>query len=392
MSSVPGDGRGWSLEARLALQRGDARAARELFERATASGAADADTWYGLSLALKLLGEARQESAALDRLLEQAPHHLAALVRKGDLYTQEGDRRAGMSYYRVALKVAARTPGLTAQWRAELARVEAICQESMRAYEEHLFADLRRRGLGDPGTERFGRAMDLVLGRRQIYHQQPRYFHFPELPEIAFFDRDAFAWGRALEAATSQIQAELEAVLADGTGIEPYMRREDRRPTFNRNGLLEDPSWSAFHLLKKGQAVPGNAERCPATLAALAQVPLCTIPGRTPTVLFSILRPGAHIPPHNGYINIRLICHLPLVVPPECALRVASETRPWREGELMIFDDTIEHEAWNRSSRVRAVLLFDIWRPELTDIERSLVAAMLESIDRFGGVRHEWNQ
>jgi aspartyl/asparaginyl beta-hydroxylase (cupin superfamily) len=83
---------------------------------------------------------------------------------------------------------------------------------------------------------------------------------------------------------------------------------------------------------------------------------------------------------------------LPLIVPPGCALRVGNETRAWREGELVVFDDTIEHEAWNKSAEVRVVLLFDIWRPELTDIERSLVAAMLESIDGFGGSRREWTQ
>jgi aspartyl/asparaginyl beta-hydroxylase (cupin superfamily) len=234
--------------------------------------------------------------------------------------------------------------------------------------------------------------MDLLLGKRQIYHQQPVYFHFPELPEIQFYDRERFPWVPALEAAAPQIRTELEAVVASGEGIEPYMQREARRPTFDSNSLLDDLSWSALHFFRHGELVPAAAARCPATMAALSQVPLCAIKGRTPTALFSILRPGAHIPPHNGYINTRLICHLPLVLPPDCALRVGNETRPWREGELMIFDDTIEHEAWNRSSQVRAVLLFDIWRPELTAAERALVAEMLESIDRFGGPSREWTQ
>ena len=134
------------------------------------------------------------------------------------------------------------------------------------------------------------------------------------------------------------------------------------------------------------------AARCPATLDALRRLPLCRIAGRTPTALFSLLRPGAHIPPHHGYLNARLICHLPLIVPGDCALRVGNETRAWRQGELMIFDDSMEHEAWNRSAELRVVLLFDIWRPELTDAERALVAATLESIDRFGGNAEDWTQ
>ena len=73
-----------------------------------------------------------------------------------------------------------------------------------------------------------------------------------------------------------------------------------------------------------------------------------------------------------------------------CALRVGNDTRPWREGEIVIFDDTIEHEAWNPTQELRVVLIFDVWRPELSDKERALVAVMLKAIDQFGGPRREW--
>jgi aspartyl/asparaginyl beta-hydroxylase (cupin superfamily) len=98
-----------------------------------------------------------------------------------------------------------------------------------------------------------------------------------------------------------------------------------------------------------------------------------------------MLRPGARIPAHTGLLNTRLICHLPLIVPEGCGLRVGNETRPWVEGETLIFDDSIEHEAWNGSDRLRVVLLFDIWRPELSPDERDLVAAMLAAVDSYGG-------
>ena len=66
----------------------------------------------------------------------------------------------------------------------------------------------------------------------------------------------------------------------------------------------------------------------------------------------------------------------PLVVPPACGFRVGNEVREWDEGRLIIFDDTIEHEAWNESDRDRVVLIFDIWRPELSAQERREVAAL----------------
>jgi aspartate beta-hydroxylase len=375
-----------------ALQRGDAKAACQHFERATATGSATADAWFGLSLAHRRLGSAQAERTALDRTLELDPRNVPALIRKGDLYTAQSDTRAATTFYRAALKIARSMRSTPAEWRAELDRVAATVQGNARAFEQHLLDDLNRSGLGKPGTQRFTRALDLLLGRRQIYQQQPQVFYFPELPQIEFYDRADFPWAVALEQDTAAIREELRAILRAGERFTPYMQASADRPAFNNNGLLNDPSWSACHLIRNGEDVAANAALCPATMKALRRLPLCRIPGRTPTVLFSLLRPGTHIPPHHGFLNTRLICHLPLIVPPGCALRVGNETRPWKEGELVIFDDTMEHEAWNRSSELRVVLLFDIWRPELTETERALVSAMLESIDRFGGPRREWSQ
>ena len=85
-------------------------------------------------------------------------------------------------------------------------------------------------------------------------------------------------------------------------------------------------------------------------------------------------------------LNCRLICHLPLIVPPGCWLRVGNETRHWEEGKLMIFDDSIEHEAKNESDQTRIILLFDIWRPELSEHERTGISAIFDAIDRFSGL------
>jgi aspartyl/asparaginyl beta-hydroxylase (cupin superfamily) len=116
--------------------------------------------------------------------------------------------------------------------------------------------------------------------------------------------------------------------------------------------------------------------RFPKTWEAIRQAPLPGIYGWGPTVVFSLLKAGTRIPAHNGMYNIRLICHLPLIVPPGCRFRVGNEIREWEVGKLMIFDDTIEHEAWNDSGEDRVVLIFDIWRPELTEEERAQLLAL----------------
>jgi aspartyl/asparaginyl beta-hydroxylase (cupin superfamily) len=155
-------------------------------------------------------------------------------------------------------------------------------------------------------------------------------------------------------------------------------------------GMLNNPAWSAYFLWKNGEPVPEHAARCPKTLHALRNAPLAKVPWRSPSILFSLLQPGTRIPPHNGLINTRLICHLPLIVPGKCVFRVGNDQREWAEGKAWAFDDTIEHEAWNDSDRTRVILLFDVWRPELTDEERSLVVSLFEAIDAHSGRKPEW--
>src|SRR5690606_15553673 len=146
------------------------------------------------------------------------------------------------------------------------------------------------------------------------------------------------------------------------------------------------PDWGAYFLWKDGHEQPGAA-RCPQTMAALANAPLTQIPNRAPSILFSKLAAQTRIPPHTGMVNARLICHLPLRVPEGCGFRVGNEVREWVEGKAWVFDDTIEHEAWNTSNVDRYILLFDIWRPELTEEERHGVAALCRAIDSFGGAQ-----
>ena len=78
--------------------------------------------------------------------------------------------------------------------------------------------------------------------------------------------------------------------------------------------------------------------------------------------------------------NTRLVVHLPLIVPPNCSFRVGNETRPWEYGKAFVFDDSIEHEARNDSDDLRAVLIFDVWNPNLPPVERELVAALVNGV------------
>lgn len=381
-----------ALSGAAALRRRDPHAARRLFERLTSAGPEDADAWHGLALACNALGDEEAELGALDRALAVRPDHLSALMMKADHFAKSGDGRAAHAFYKAVVAGAAGRTDLSPELRAEVRRAERECARYTGSYERHLDDTLARAGF-DPATAspRFTHSLDLMFGRKRIFSQSPTSFYFPELPQRQFYERSEFPWLAKLEARTDEIRGELLGVLGEAAAFRPYVQSDASRPRREYGKLLDNPDWGAFYLIRSGEVVAEAAQRCPKTLESLRSVPLTDAPGRTPAVLFSLLRPGVRIPPHSGYTNARLICHLPLIVPDGCGLRVGNAVRRWFEGEALIFDDSIEHEAWNDSDTLRVVLLFDIWRPELTTEERRLVAATLAAVGSYGGKAAAWD-
>ena len=316
--------------------------------------------------------------------MADAERGIRDLLARGQAYARAGDTRAAASFFAAALRAAGgRDPA--APLASELRDADAYVRRAAADYQAHLERAVAAVG----GGPRLDEALAILLGRKPLhipdvaYPQRPSIFHFPGLPHRPFYERDSFGWAPALESVTPAIRAEVEALLAQGAEFRPYIEGEKNRPQRDFHGLQGDPSWSALYLWKDGSVVERNAERCPRTMAALRTVPLSHIGSRTPSVLFSLLRPGAHIPPHTGMLNARLICHLPLIVPPGGWLRVGGERRSWKEGKLLIFDDSIEHEAKNPADELRIVLLFDIWRPELSEAERRGLSAIFDAIDAY---------
>jgi aspartyl/asparaginyl beta-hydroxylase (cupin superfamily) len=232
---------------------------------------------------------------------------------------------------------------------------------------------------------RFDKSLATFLQKRRVHRPQPTFLYVPELPAIEFFPRDEFPWLDEIEAATDDIREELIGVLADGNQVlEPYIALQ-ATPDEKWRALNNSRSWGVFYLWKAGEQIAENMARCPKTVAALSAWPKCELPGSAPTAVFSILEPRTRIPPHTGVNNARLICHLPLIVPPGCGFRVGAETRQWEPGKAFVFDDTIEHEAWNDSGEARAVLIFDIWNPYTTPAEREMVSALTTGVEQFYG-------
>ena len=328
---------------------------------------------------------------AADRALALDPRDLRALIAKGDALAGLGDDRAAASFYSSALRAAGDGKGLAPEVIADLRRARTAVQAQAQRFEAHLATSLAGAGFeAATSSNRFALSLDLMAGRKRLYQQEPRFYLFPGLPQIQFQPRETLPWLAGVEAATEDIRAELDALLAEPELFRPYVEPRADRPNRDAVGMMSNADWSALFLWKDGEELPDIARRCPRTLAALAEVPLCRVPGRTPSILFSKLKAGARIPPHHGLINTRLICHLPLIAPPGSRFRVGNDTRDWREGQAWAFDDTIEHEAANDSGQDRTILIFDVWKPELSEEERALVSALFQAVDGYGAGGQAW--
>lgn len=364
-----------------ALQSGDAAAARILFEQVSASPQATPQLWLLLAQACDALDDRPATHRALDQVLEADSRNPFALIMKGDVYVRDGDDRAAVSFYRMALRSSEVLHSLPGDLADRLKRAAAAAGELERRFQRHLHDELGKSGF-DAVPKRLSEAIAIASGVQPIYLQQPTTFYYPGLPQTAWYEAGEFPWVAEMERAAPRMRAEIEQVLADERGLVPYVEKPKDRAS-RGHSLLDDARWSAFHLWKDGEVVAENARRCPATMDLLATAPMPHIRKRSPMALISILRPGTHIPPHSGMLNTRLICHIPLVVPPGCRLRVGAETRDVEEGKAMIFDDSIEHEAWNDGTSVRAVLLFEIWRPELSPAERDALTVVFDAITDY---------
>ena len=317
--------------------------------------------------------------------MSTAPGHtnIAALLDRADAFART-DARAAMSFYQAALQAARTSPYADSATLGRLRAAQEFIQRRTIEFQQSLDRTLAEFRSDDPAASiRLTHSLEMLNGQREIYPQQPSVFYYPYLAQRQFFEREDFGWVSGLEGAAPLIRQELLALVNEGADFEPYVQDHPARPKRDFHGLNNNADWTAFYLWKDGKLVEENARRCPRTVEALRKVPMSRIGARAPAVLFSKLEPGAHIPPHHGMLNCRLICHLPLIVPEGCWLRVGNESREWQEGKLLIFDDSIEHEAKNPSSEIRIILLFEIWRPELSEAERQGISAIFGAIDTF---------
>lgn len=371
----PSDPQAAIAQGLAALQARDHQRAAQLLQEAALHLPEAEFPWMALGNAEMALGNLDAAEAAIDRQLKLAFRDVGALLLKGLLREKLGDSRAAISFYQAAINQAGLTgsPPPLADLLAHAGRYIAGTQGDYAAHLQSV--------VGNDLSPTMREAMDLLTGTAQVQLQQPRMFYYPGLPQKYFYETSQFPWLEPMLALAPRMAEELENL--NRSVFAPYVVADGKRPAPN-NPLLNDIAWSALYFWKDGAEVAKNAAACPTVMEALAHAPMPTITSRAPNALFSRLLTRAHIAPHHGMLNTRLICHVPVKLAPDCTLRVGNETRSWEAGKALVFDDSVEHEARNAGNQERVILLFEIWRPEIPEADREVLSRIFQAIDAFG--------
>lgn len=391
LQSRPGDVDSLNVLGLIALRRGQLPRAQQLLESAVESNPNHALSRHYLGRVHDASGNVDGAVSAHGTAIELAPgmfiirlHYAVALERAGQ------NEQAALQYFRASSDAQAQGRWLSAETTAPgLRPMVEHAVRMVRQTRKASFANLL-----EPLRQKFGAdSLDRIEHGLRIYFQEeapvypdprqrPTFFYVPGLPPQPYLERTLFAWIERLEAQTFAIRQELLQLLPSPAGRERVFTTEAIAKE-NLRGLQSPPSWNGYYFYRHGERRADNCAACPVTASTLEFLPLSHVRDHGPEVLFSVFTAGTHLLPHRGVTNTRLVGHLPLLVPPDCALKVGGEVHEWREGRAVIFDDTYEHEAWNRGDRTRVVLIFDIWNPHLTEAERGAIEMIVPAMGDF---------
>ena len=378
------------------LGRGNAAQAIELLLTAQRLQPQDGGILHQLGELQMLAGDLLAAADSLRKGLNVAPSMFVARLRLGVvLERQEQWHEAMLTYFR-----AIDTAQACGRWVSDATTAPGL-REAVKHATRFVAAHRRELfdGIIEPLRQRYGRSeltrvdqcLAIYLGEQAPAlpdtRQQPKFLYFPGIPSQTFYPRKRFPAHTQLEAAADAIRDELRAVLADTQDVlVPFLGTNGAEAAAAHllgSSGTQGAAWDAFFFYRHGVRYDAHCAQCPQTSSALDSGSLVRVRDHAPEALFSVLRPGTHILPHRGVTNTRLVTHLPLIIPPDCALRVGGETHVWKEGHCITFDDTFEHEAWNRSDQTRVVLILDSWNPDLSEAERAAVTDLVAAIGDF---------
>lgn len=394
LNTTPDLAEGWRALSICHIQSGALIEATVALEQLIELAPRDIAAHQQLGKVLQQISSGADGIAALQQVITRVPYAWSSLLVLARGEEVAGDGLAALGHYQRAIKTAELrgfwlNDDSTAPWaRALLKHGRETLRRGRYALCEQWLAPLYHH-FGRDEMRRVSDCVAMFTGVKPLTisdsRQQPGFLYFPGLPESPQFDVEHAPFAADYRHAAPAIRDELAAVLAGSADVKPFHHG------INSEALSRGGDWDAYFFYRHGQRQQPHHDDCPVTASAIDALPLCRIGGHSPEVCFSIMRPGAHILPHRGVTNIRAVLHLGLMIPDGCALNLPGIANlQWQPGQIFAFDDTYEHEAWNRSDQLRAVLLADIWNPHLTAAEQQALKILVEQIGHFDTVNRAW--
>lgn len=376
--------------ATRALFRNELEQAQSFIERAIRINPERAELHQNLGIVLRARGFLSGALMAFDHALYRNPRLAIAWVQRGDILQGLEKIDESIASYRQAEQIAGNLVQLAAangpRTRYALERAAGLVHRYRKSMLDESL-DLIRRNHPKDSLARCETALSSMIQETHVEYadpqQRPMFCYVPNLSAKPFYDAKRFSTLRTLETSAHKIEHELRTVL-QGTqeSLQAYVNIPADHQGVWRD-LNHSPNWSSYHFYQNGRKIKENCDRCPETTAAIESLTLVRMQAHAPEVFFSILKPGTRIPPHYGLANYKLAVHLPLIIPENCGIQVGDVTQEWTLGQCLVFDDSFEHSAWNLSSELRAVLILEVWHPDLRSEEREFLATALSAIDRF---------
>lgn len=232
-------------------------------------------------------------------------------------------------------------------------------------------------------VHRFEESINLIARQTSNSSENTNNFVYPGITHKPWYESDDY---NALITVTNILKKEFIDIenewLASLSSRKKIVPRYKPSEVFGETLKDKDENWKYYLIWRQGKFTDAALSMFPKTVNIVTKLkPFLYAFGE---VVFIVMEPGVVLPPHTDDINISLTCHLGIETPENCGIKVENETRHWARGEVLFFDNSFIHEAWNKSQSNRVVMLIDLYHPELTKVEKTLMETALKYFNITG--------
>ncbi|GKY98218.1 hypothetical protein MPSEU_000779500 [Mayamaea pseudoterrestris] len=219
-------------------------------------------------------------------------------------------------------------------------------------------------------------------------NEKQRYLQYchsyvPGLSVKPFWDTTKMDWCGKLQKHFQAIRNEFISVALAENGSIEQRGNNVWAGALTKNAAEYGDSWRTLVLMDRGRWDSVNCNLFPVAAQAVQDCGVDAV-----EVFFARMQPQTRIEPHSDFTNFVLTSHLPLIVPyagtNQCRLTVGDTTREWIDGELMLFDTSLIHDAINDSDRARYILMIRLWHPDLTAVEKQALQFTYDCLELPG--------